>query len=213
MTSGTRNLAIAVALAAAAVAGPVVMGVHQIVRPAGAPKPVVLHPRGPVGSSTHPRAEAPPPDASAELHRYEVPYYVIRDTGNDLVLARKHITLASTGTPGQWRMAHTALTAMQRFAGEDDEYSPVPRGGTILGVQVLNGLATVNLSESFQRNFNGGAREEQMTIYAIVNTVAGIPGVAGVVFEVNGKRITEFAGHLDLTEPLTPDESLLGSAS
>jgi spore germination protein GerM len=102
---------------------------------------------------------------------------------------------------------------MQRFAGEDDEYSPVPRGGTILGVQVLNGLATVNLSESFQRNFNGGAREEQMTIYAIVNTVAGIPGVAGVVFEVNGKRITEFAGHLDLTEPLTPDESLLGSAS
>ena len=30
--------------------------------------------------------------------------------------------------------------------------------------------------------------------------------------EVDGKKIDEFAGHLDLTDPLTPDDSLVGNA-
>lgn len=213
MTSGARNLAIAIALAAAAVAGPVVLSVRDVEPPERTPKPVVLHPRGAQGIVRKPHADAPPPETAGELRHFDIPFYVIRDTGTDLVLVRKHTSLASTGTPGQWRMARTALSSMQRFGSQDNEYSPVPQGGAILGVHVLNGLAAVNLSESFQRNFNGGAREEQMTIYAIVNTVAGTPGIDGVVFEIDGRRITEFAGHLDLSEPLTPDYSLVESAS
>jgi spore germination protein GerM len=149
-----------------------------------------------------------------EKTQIEIPYYVLQDTKDDVQLARRTAPLVVQGAAAPWRLAHTALRAMESFPRTEGAYrSPVPQGGRILGVQIAqNGLATVNLSKEFQENFNGGAREEQVTIYAIVNTVGHIATVKGVVFEVDGKKIDEFAGHLDLTDPLTPDDSLVGNA-
>lgn len=141
----------------------------------------------------------------------QLTYYVLHDTEDDTLLAKRTVPLITQGSAAPWRMAHTALKAMQNFPRtEGADRSPIPEGGKILGVQIaLNGLATVNLSQSFQDNFNGGAREEQMTLYAIVNTVGHMPTVKGVEFQVNGKKIDEFAGHIDLTDPLTPDDTIV----
>jgi len=141
----------------------------------------------------------------------ELTYYVLHDTDTDTLLAPRTVPLVVQGTPAPWRVAHTALKAMGKFPRTDGaDRSPIPEGGQILGVHIAqNGIATVNLSEAFRDNFNGGAREEQMTLYAIVNTVGRTPGVKGVLFQVNGKKVDEFAGHIDLTDPLTPDESIV----
>jgi spore germination protein GerM len=143
--------------------------------------------------------------------KIELTYYVLHDTQDDVVLAPRTVPLIVQGAAAPWRMAHTALTAMENFPRTDgSDRSPIPEGGHILGVHIApDGLATVNVSQSFQDNFNGGAREEQMTIYAIVNTVGHMPTVKGVEFEVQGKRVDEFAGHIDLTDPLAPDDTIV----
>jgi spore germination protein GerM len=168
--------------------------VEQGVAPAGT-NPNVVKPHGPE-------------------KKIELTYYVLHDTQDDVLLAPRTVPLIVKGAAAPWRMARTALTALENFPRTDGaDRSPVPEGGKILGVHIApDGLATVNLSQSYQDNFNGGAREEQMAIYALVNTVGHMPTVKGVEFQVEGKRIDEFAGHIDLTDPLTPDDSSVEKA-
>lgn len=147
----------------------------------------------------------------AERKTIALTYYVLHDTEDDTLLARRTTPLVTQGAAAPWRMARTALTAIENFPRtEGADRNPIPEGGKILGVHIApNGLASINLSRSFQENFNGGAREEQMTLYALVNTVGHMPTVKGVDFQVDGKKIDEFAGHIDLTDPLTPDDSIV----
>lgn len=173
------------------------------------------------------RQSAPPPPAlptasvpetassvvplGATQQEVSLPYFVIRRTGEDPVLIQQTTTLRTKGSAAIWRQSRTALKALDEFPrGGTDLRNPLPEGAHVLGVQVdLNGIATVNLSRQFRDNFNGGAREEQVTIYSIVNTVGAVKGVAGVRFAIAGQPIDEFAGHIDLSTPLVPDMSLV----
>lgn len=147
----------------------------------------------------------------ADKKTVQLTYYVLHDTEDDTLLATRTVPLITQGAAAPWRMARTALTATERFPRTDGaDRSPIPEGGKILGVHISpDGLATINLSRGFQDNFNGGAREEQMTVYALVNTVGHMPTVKGVQFQVDGKKIDEFAGHIDLTDPLVPDDTIV----
>lgn len=152
---------------------------------------------------------------SGKEHDLPLRYYVVKQTGTDPVLVQQLTTLRVAGAASIWRQARTSLTALADFPRTGGGLqNPLPAGTRVLGVHVDNsGIATVDMSPQFRDNFNGGAREEQVTIYAIVNTVGAIKGIAGVRFNIAGKPMDEFAGHLDLSGPLTPDESLIESAS
>ena len=95
---------------------------------------------------------------------------------------------------------------------EGELVNPLPHGTVFIGVVVDQGLATVNLNTAFRDNFNGGAREEQVTVYSIVNTLCDISEIKAVRFEIAGQPIEEYAGHLDLSEPLAPDMSIVEPA-
>lgn len=173
-------------------------------------------PAAPVAPQAQEPAENPNVVRSQRPERtVNLPYYVIHDTGDDLMLTERHTALRVAGSASPWRMARTALTALENAETGGAYLNPLPQGGRVLGVSIdINtGIATVNLSSEARANFNGGARQEQMTIYALVNTVGRVPGVKGVVFQISGKPIQEFAGHLDLAEPLTPDDSIVEKAS
>jgi spore germination protein GerM len=143
-----------------------------------------------------------------------LPYYVVKQTSGDPVLVEQTVSLKAAGSVSIWRQAHTALTAMAGYPESQGAlHNPLPAGSRVLGVHLdRNSIATVDLSREFRDNFNGGAREEQVTIYALVNTVGAIDGVQGVRFSIAGKPMDEFAGHLDLSSPLTPDQSLVEPA-
>lgn len=160
-----------------------------------------------------------PPNAgvvplTGKAHTMNIPFYVIKQTGTDPVLVQETATLNASGSVSVWRQARTALTAMSEFPrSQGGLANPFPAGTKVLGVHVDNdGIATVDLSPQFQDNFNGGAREEQVTLYAIVNTVGSVKGVQGVRFAVSGRTLDEFGGHIDLSSPLTPDLSLVEQA-
>lgn len=87
---------------------------------------------------------------------------------------------------------------------------PLPEGTTLLGAIVSNeGVATIDLSSDFKKNFAGGSTGEQMTMYSIVNTLTTLPSVTSVQFLLDGKKLDGILGNLDTSTPLKRNESLL----
>ncbi len=86
---------------------------------------------------------------------------------------------------------------------------PLPTGTTIGGLRVENGLATVDFSRELISNFEGGSDHEGVVVYAIVNTLASLPGVTRVQILVEGKPVDSIGGHLDLSGSLEPDGELV----
>jgi germination protein M len=87
---------------------------------------------------------------------------------------------------------------------------PLPMGTALLSATVsADGLATINLSTDFQKNFGGGSAGEQMTMYSIVNTLTTLPNIHSVQFLLNGKKQDGILGHLDTSAPLKRNVSLI----
>jgi spore germination protein GerM len=89
---------------------------------------------------------------------------------------------------------------------------PLPQGTELLGATVsADGVATIDLSTDFQKNFGGGSAGEQMTMYSIVNTLTTLPNVKSVQFLLDGKNHAGILGHLDTSSPLKRNESLIST--
>jgi len=80
-----------------------------------------------------------------------------------------------------------------------------PEGTRVLGVQLQDGVCTVNLSESFlwyQPTTHVGARR---LVLSVTNALTELPEIACVRFLCSGDPISYYMG-LDLTEPVYRDE-------
>jgi germination protein M len=87
---------------------------------------------------------------------------------------------------------------------------PLPQGTSLLGATIsADGVATIDLSTDFQKNFNGGSAGEQMTMYSIVNTLTTLPNIHSVQFLLDGKKHDGILGHLDTSTPLKRNESMI----
>lgn len=87
---------------------------------------------------------------------------------------------------------------------------PLPSGTKLLDATVnSDGIATINLSTEFKKNFGGGSAGEQMTMYSIVNTLTTLPNVQSVQFLLEGERHDGILGHLDTRDPIKRNESLI----
>jgi spore germination protein GerM len=89
---------------------------------------------------------------------------------------------------------------------------PLPPGTTLLGATVsADGVATIDLSTDFKKNFGGGSAGEQMTMYSIVNTLTTLPNVQSVQFLLEGIKHDGILGILDTSVPLKRIESLIST--
>lgn len=84
----------------------------------------------------------------------------------------------------------------------------IPEGTRVLSVTVDNGVVYVDFSKEFQTQHPGGSAGEIMTIYSVVNTLTGIPGVEKVQFLLEGEKQESILGHMDTTVPIEPDSNL-----
>lgn len=86
---------------------------------------------------------------------------------------------------------------------------PLPSGTTLLEAKVSpEGIATINLSQEFQKNFGGGSAGEQMTVYSIVNTLTTLSNVHSVQFLLDGVKHDGILGHLDTRNPIKRNEGI-----
>ncbi|HIU64560.1 MAG TPA: GerMN domain-containing protein [Candidatus Avacidaminococcus intestinavium] len=105
--------------------------------------------------------------------------------------------------------AENALKSLVETKAADDKMAAsFPDGTKVLAVEVKEDTAYANFSKELL-NIGGGSMHEIMLTGAIVNTLTEFPEIKQVQIMVDGKKIETLNGHLDLTDPLLRDESLL----
>ena len=87
----------------------------------------------------------------------------------------------------------------------------LPSGTQLLTLLLDNqGIAKVNFGRAFSRNHPGGTSAEMMSVYSVVNTLAlNFPAIQKVQFLVEGAEIESIAGHLSLSQPVSPKPDLI----
>jgi len=87
----------------------------------------------------------------------------------------------------------------------------LPSGTPLLSLQLDDrGGAKVNFGKALMKHHPGGASAEMMSVYSVVNTLAlNFPAIRKVQFLVEGAEIESLAGHLSLSQPVTPKPDLI----
>jgi hypothetical protein len=82
--------------------------------------------------------------------------------------------------------------------------SAIPDGTRLRAIFVdASGQAFVDLSAEVSSAHPGGALEESLTVYSIINAVTtNLPAVKAVQILVDGREVDSLAGHVDLRRPL-----------
>jgi germination protein M len=70
--------------------------------------------------------------------------------------------------------------------------SEVPQGTRLLGLDIANRVATVNLSREYETG--GGSLSMQARLAQVVYTLTQFPTVESVIFQIEGTRVTAFGG-------------------
>jgi hypothetical protein len=88
---------------------------------------------------------------------------------------------------------------------------PLPREVAVGGVVLAGNVAYVDLRWADHEDPPpGGSMAEMQTVYSLVNSIAlNVPQASQVVLLWNGAQRLSFSGHLDTSQPLAPDRSLL----
>jgi spore germination protein GerM len=85
----------------------------------------------------------------------------------------------------------------------------LPAATTIQHVLVNGDLALIDLGDELVKGLPSGSHAEMMAVYSLVNSItANFPRITRVKLLINGKGGETLKGHLDLSEPLTPDFTL-----
>jgi len=87
-------------------------------------------------------------------------------------------------------------------------YPVIPPGTKLLDVQIYENLAKINFSQEFLQNSLESGILDDYVIYTIVDTVTQVPGVEGVIFLIDGKRIKLYGG-VDISIPAIKNEKYL----
>jgi len=106
-------------------------------------------------------------------------------------------------------LAENTLEELLKGPAEEGHIKTIPEGTEIKRISTGGDTIVLNFSREFVDNHPGGSAFELMTVYSIVNTVTEVSGVRKVKFLVEGQEIESLTGHLDLTQPIERDESLI----
>jgi hypothetical protein len=87
-------------------------------------------------------------------------------------------------------------------------YPVIPAGTNVLDIEIYENLAKINLSQEFLENSLDSGILDEYVIYTIVNTVTQVPGIDGVVFFIDGRRIKTY-GEVDLSIPAIENEKFI----
>lgn len=157
--------------------------------------------------SPRPRAQPPPPPApvaAAPGRKIKARLFYVSEDGTRLTGVERDITYGD----GAAAQAQEIIKA-QLAPADAPLISAVPAGTTLRALYLTaNGAAYVDLSREIVTAHPGGSLDELLTIYSIVNALTmNLPAVTSVQVLVDGKEADTLAGHVDLRRPLTKNVS------
>jgi hypothetical protein len=162
----------------------------------------LILPRWYAGTSGTPVAAEPP--AAPTTPKIKARLFYLSDDGLQLVAVEREIPFGQ-GTLMQARR----IVEAQLERPPAPRVSVIPEGTRLRAIFIdPQGQAFVDLSPEVSSAHPGGALEEALTVYSIVNAVtANLPAVKAVQILVDGHEVDTLAGHIDLRRPLAPGPS------
>ena len=151
------------------------------------------NPASPPGSETASAAASPsgqrPTTAPAQAPAREIGLQAWFSRNGKLFVTER--TVPATTSVGRAALDRllTGPSAAERAAGLR---SQIPAGTTLLGLRISAGIATVDLSSSFQSAASPSAMP--LRIGQVVYTLTQFPTVTGVRFAINGQGVTVIGG-------------------
>lgn len=133
----------------------------------------------------------------------------LANRSNTLQPVKRAVSIKSALSP------RSLLTELFYYAGNANaELSfPVPENiyaEDLLGIQVSNNIASINLSANFYRNCqNLDMETERNLVYSIVNTLCQLPDIKGVRFYIEGLSAENLAGNIYLKSVLMPNPGII----
>jgi hypothetical protein len=156
----------------------------------------LLLPRWLASAPTESPSASAPATVSRQIHAM---LFYVSDNGSELVAASREVTFGATPAE-QARLILDAEVgpAPQGFT------SAVPAGTAVRSVLLdAHNVAYVDLSRDVVAGHTGGALDEALTVFSIVNAVTvNLPDIPAVQILVDGHAVDTLVGHLDLRHPL-----------
>lgn len=145
--------------------------------------------------------ETPGPPASAKI---KARLFYVSEDGLQLMAVEREVPFGD-GTLAQAQR----IVEAQLEPPVAPYMSAIPAGTRLRAIFIDDqGDAFVDLSEEASSAHSGGALDEILTVYSIVNAVTmNLPAVKAVQILVGGHEVDTLAGHVDLRQPLTPAPS------
>lgn len=86
----------------------------------------------------------------------------------------------------------------------------IPEGTKINKIELKNGILNIDLSKEFVENHNGGAEEESITVYSIVNTLTQLNEVETIKILIDGNEEASFKDKLiKFKEPFVKQDEII----
>ncbi|MGI6712167.1 MAG: GerMN domain-containing protein [Bacillota bacterium] len=86
----------------------------------------------------------------------------------------------------------------------------IPTGTELRDINVRpDGLCIVDFSEKLINNHPGGSKNEELTVYSIVNSLTQFPTIREVQILINGKQVETIAGHMDVSAAMARNDEVI----
>jgi hypothetical protein len=153
---------------------------------------------------------APAEPAAPAVPRIKATLYFASEDGMRLVPAEVEVPLAE----GVVAQARSIVEAQLSAEAPPPLLSTIPKGAALRGIFISQrNEAFVDLDPAIRSAHPGGALQELMTVYTIVNVLlTNLPKLGEVQILIGGQEVDTLAGHVDLRRPLRKNEGLILSS-
>lgn len=101
------------------------------------------------------------------------------------------------------------IQALMSGPTDSDLEKTIPDEIKIRDIEVDEGVCFIDFSTEFEQKIPQNEEMEQMVIYSIVNSLTQLNDISKVQFLVEGKKVQNYKGKIDLSMPLEADLSLV----
>ena len=142
------------------------------------------------------------PQEGIEMKQVSLYYANSEGTGLSAVTAE---------VPKEGGIARATINQLLAGPSTDSGLVPIiPTGTTLKDINITSdGLCIVDFSSQLVDNYSGDLQNEELMVYSIVNTLTQFPTVESVEIRVDGQQVKTIAGHMDTSEALARNESLI----
>lgn len=132
-------------------------------------------------------------------------YFADRDTG---MLIAEQRTFSHPEIPVEFaRMIVAGLISGPEQGG----VATLPSETSLRAFYLMkDGTAVADFTKEMKEKHPGGARTEYLTVMSLTQSLTiNIPDIKRVKILIDGKEVETLAGHIDLSQPFTPDMALV----